>query len=81
MPVARDSQAPSALCDRAEPLLRPGRDNGALERMPDALRTLGRTFPRADGGRDRRPVGEDDRDGRAVGLRRGQEGQGAGSGT
>ncbi len=31
----------------------------------------------ADGGRDRQPVGEDDRDGRAVGLRRGQEGQGA----
>ncbi len=31
----------------------------------------------ADGGRDRQPVGEDDRDGRAGGLRRGQEGQGA----
>ncbi len=34
MPAARDSQAPSALCDRAEPLLRPGRDSGVLERMP-----------------------------------------------
>ncbi len=79
MPVAGDSQALSALCDRPEPLLsvarqrRPGTDAG---RAAHAGPCAGGAFPRADGGRDRQPAGEDDRDGRAVGLRRGQEGQG-----
>ncbi len=52
MPVARDSQAPSALCDRAEPLLRPGRDSGVLERLPAAPRTPGR----AQAWRDAQPT-------------------------
>ncbi len=52
MPAARDSQAPSALCDRAEPLLRPGRDSGVLKRMPDAPRTPGR----AQAWRDAQPT-------------------------
>jgi len=50
--VAGDSQALSAVCDRPEPLLRPGRDNGVFERMPDALRALAR----AQAGRDAQPT-------------------------
>ena len=78
-PVAGDSQMFPAFHGGPEPLPPPARRRRLRAHDGRAARSCPRSggaLSRTDGGRDRRPVGEDGGDGRAVRIRRGQEGQG-----